>query len=72
MQKEKDTQHNNEVMKYQDTIKQKAVTIHDYQKDLANCQAQINELKEVVGAASRLNHQLEKKDEIISYLQQQS
>lgn len=33
---------------------------------------QINELKEVVAAASRLNEQLEKKDETISYLQQQS
>ena len=34
--------------------------------------AQISELKEVVSAASRLNEQLERKDETISYLQQQS
>jgi hypothetical protein len=31
----------------------------------------LDELKDIVAAASRLNMQLEKKDEIISYLQQQ-
>ena len=38
LQKEKDTQYNNEIAKYQDTIKQNAVSLNNYQKDMANCQ----------------------------------
>ena len=38
LQKDKDAQHNNEILKYQDTIKQNAILIHNYQKDLASCQ----------------------------------
>jgi hypothetical protein len=92
LQKDKETMHTTEILKYQDAIKQNAMTIHSLQNDCNNYQArrllqaffvifsskhffwfqaELDELKDIVAAASRLNVQLEKKDEIISYLQQQ-
>jgi hypothetical protein len=38
LQKEKDIQHNNEILKYQDTIKQNAIALLNCQKDLSNYQ----------------------------------
>ena len=38
LQKEKDVQHNNEILKYQDTIKQNAILLHNSQRDLSNYQ----------------------------------
>jgi hypothetical protein len=48
LQKDKDNQHNIEILKYQDAIKQNAMTIHSLQNDCNNYQVPSSSLPIVV------------------------